>query len=67
MITEQRGVKGRGGGYKIDNELDNRQIESVITGATGPTKWLTCGVERASNESRMPERIMAFLLSHSTP
>jgi len=67
MITEQRGAKAGGGGYKIDNELDNRQIESVMPRATGPIKWLTGGVETASNESRMPERIMAFLLSHSTP
>lgn len=65
--SRSRGGWGRGGGYGIDNEPHNRQIESVITGAAGPAKWLTCGVERASNESRMPKRIMAFLLSHSTP
>lgn len=65
--SRSRGGWGRGGGYRIDNEPPNRQIESVITGAAGPAKWLTCGVERASNESRMPKKIMAFLLSHSTP
>lgn len=67
MIAEERRAKEGEGGYGVDNELHNRQIGSVITRATGPTKWLTCGMERASNEPDMPGRIMALLLSHSTP